>query len=310
VSATPFDPDKKFHHRFRAMGSPCEIILESEQGNDSSAIVTLLEKELQRLEQKYSRFLPDSLTTRINQSAGSGKSIDIDEETGKLLDYANTCYEQSDGLFDITSGSLRTIWNYHDLGEKQVLPDDEVIRKGLEKVGWQKIERKPESICLPVAGMEIDFGGIVKEYAADCVAAIAEAKGNGPGMVELGGDIRLFGNTGGKSRQVGIRNPLDTASNKPVAFIKMVQGGLATSGDYERYTLIQGKKYSHILNPLTGWPVEGFSSVSVLADQCVVAGSAASIAVLKGEKGIDWLEALGLPFLCIDKKGQVSGTLI
>ena len=106
------------------MGSPCEIILESEQGNDSSAIVTLLEKELQRLEQKYSRFLPDSLTTRINQSAGSGKSIDIDEETGKLLDYANTCYEQSDGLFDITSGSLRTIWNYHDLGEKQVLPDD------------------------------------------------------------------------------------------------------------------------------------------------------------------------------------------
>ena len=292
------------------MGSPCEIILDQEDGDDSSAIVTLFEKELQRLEQKYSRFLPDSLTTQINQSAGSGKIIDIDEETGKLLDYANTCYEQSDGLFDITCGSLRGIWNYHDLEEKQELPEDSAIRKGLEKVGWQKIEKKQESICLPVAGMEIDFGGIVKEYAADCVAAMAEAKGVGPGMVELGGDIRLFGNSEGKSWQVGIRNPLEAASTKPVAFIKMVQGGLATSGDYERYTLIQGKKYSHILNPLTGWPVEGFSSVSVLADQCIVAGSAASIAVLKGEKGIDWLEALGLPFLCVDQKGQVSGTLV
>lgn len=291
------------------MGSPCEIILDQEEGNDSHATVILLEKELHRLEKKYSRFLPDSLTTQINQSAGSGKPIAIDEETGRLLDYANTCYEQSDGLFDITSGSLRAVWNYQNLEEKQELPSDTVISKGLEKVGWKKIERKQESICLPAEGMEIDFGGIVKEYAADCVAAIAEAKGVGPGMVELGGDIRLFGNTGGKSWQVGIRDPLESGATKPVAFIKMLQGGLATSGDYERYTLIQGKKYSHILNPLTGWPVEGLSSVSVLADQCIVAGSAASIAVLKGGEGIDWLEALGLPYLCVDQKGQVSGTL-
>jgi thiamine biosynthesis lipoprotein len=127
--------------------------------------------------------------------------------------------------------------------------------------------------------------------------------------VELGGDIRMFGNTIGESWRVGIRDPHGEDLGSTIAFIKMQQGGLATSGEYERYSLIKGKKYSHILNPLTGWPVEGLSSVSVLADQCIVAGSAASIAELKGKKGIEWLEALGLPFLCVDQKGHTSGTL-
>jgi len=309
VSATPSDPVKKFHYRFRAMGSPCEIILEQECKDTSRAVVSLLEKEVRRLENQYSRFLPNSITTRINESAGRGISIAIDQETEKLLDYADTCYEQSDGLFDITSGSLRKIWNYHDLEQKQVLPDDSVIRKELEKVGWKKVERQPGRICLPLIGMEIDFGGIVKEYAVDCVAAIAEARGIGPGIVELGGDIRMFGNTTGESWRVGIRDPHGAVLSSTIAFIKVQQGGIATSGDYERYSLIKGKKYSHILNPLTGWPVEGLSSVTVLADQCIVAGSAASIAVLKGEKGIDWIKALGLPFLCIDQRGRTSGTI-
>jgi len=225
------------------------------------------------------------------------------------LDYADTCYEQSDGLFDITSGSLRKIWNYQDLEQKQALPDGSLIRNALKKVGWKMVERQSGRIYLPLTGMEIDFGGIVKEYAADCVAAIAEARGIGPGIVELGGDIRMFGNTIGESWRVGIRDPHREVLGSTIAFIKMQQGGIATSGDYERYSLIKGKKYSHILNPLTGWPVEGLSSVSVLADQCIVAGSAASIAVLKGKKGIEWLEALGLPFLCVDQKGHTSGTL-
>ncbi len=288
------------------MGSPCEILLASSDDH-SPAIVQRLELELQRLEAKYSRFQSSSLLSVINQSAGSGKSVSVDEETERLLDYADTCFKESSGLFDITSGSLKKIWNYHDLEDRQVLPDEAAIRKALEKVGWEKVERKPGEILLPIKGMEIDFGGIVKEYAADCVAGLADNLGAGPGMVELGGDIRLFDTDKSRSWQVGIRDPHD--ASRPAATVRLQQGGLATSGDYERYSVIQGRRYSHILNPLTGWPVEGFSSVSVLADQCVVAGSAASIAVMKGDEGVAWLKELGLPYLCVDQAGQVSGTM-
>ncbi|MEK9648719.1 MAG: FAD:protein FMN transferase, partial [Gammaproteobacteria bacterium] len=291
---------------FHAMGSPCEILLACSD-HHSPAIVQRLELELQRLEAKYSRFQSSSLLSAINQSAGSGKSVSVDEETERLLDYADTCFKESSGLFDITSGSLKKIWNYHDLEDRQVLPDEAAIRKALEKVGWEKVERKPGEILLPFMGMEIDFGGIVKEYAADCVAGLADKLGAGPGMVELGGDIRLFDTDKSRSWQVGIRDPHD--ASRPAATVRLQQGGLATSGDYERYSVIQGRRYSHILNPLTGWPVEGFSSVSVLADQCVVAGSAASIAVMKGDEGVAWLKELGLPYLCIDQAGQVSGTM-
>jgi len=306
VSATPSDLDVVFRHRFHAMGSPCEILLASSD-HHSPAIVQRLELELQRLEAKYSRFQSSSLLSAINQSAGSGKSVSVDEETERLLDYADTCFKESSGLFDITSGSLKKIWNYHDLEDRQVLPDEAAIRKALEKVGWEKVERKPGEILLPFKGMEIDFGGIVKEYAADCVAGLADKLGAGSGMVELGGDIKLFDTDKRRSWQVGICDPHD--ASRPAATVMLQQGGLATSGDYERYSVIQGRRYSHILNPLTGWPVEGFSSVSVLADQCVVGGSAASIAVMKGDEGVAWLKELGLPYLCIDQAGQVSGTM-
>lgn len=290
------------------MGSPCAVLLRGGDDGFNRSVAGKIETEIQRLEKKYSRFLPGSLVTRINRSAGTGEAIAVDEESARLLDYADTCNRQSEGLFDITSGSLRRLWNYQDLSEKQLLPSRHDIDAALENIGWEKLLWDGSSIRLPLPGMEIDFGGIVKEYAADCAAGIAEAEGIASGMVELGGDIRLFGtDPSAPSWQVGIRDPFNT--DKPRALISLDHGALATSGDYERYTVIRGKKYSHILNPLTGWPVEGFSSVSVVADQCVVAGSAASIAVLKAGDGENWLRDLGLPFLCIDQTGQASGSL-
>jgi len=290
------------------MGGPCEIQFRKCPVNIAKDVVEKLEHEILRLEQKYSRFLPDSIITLVNESAGLPEAVTVDEETERLLEYADTCHRQSQGLFDITSGSLRKLWNYHKLEEIQSLPDSREINNALEKIGWEKVIREPGKIHLPIPGMEIDFGGIVKEYAADCVAAKAEEEGIASGMVELGGDIRVFGLESQHSPwQVGIRDPFNT--DNAAAVIEMQSGGLATSGDYERYTIIQGKKYSHILNPLTGWPIEGFSSVSVLAQQCVVAGSAASIAVLLGSSGKAWLDELGLPYLCIDSDGTRHGNI-
>ena len=308
MSVIPSDSSEIFHHRFKAMGSPCEIQFRGCPVKIAKDVVGTLEKEILRLEKKYSRFLPDSIITHINESAGLPDAVTVDEETERLLEYADTCHTQSQGLFDITSGSLRKLWNYHQLEEKQALPDSREINLALEKIGWEKVIREPGKIHLPISGMEIDFGGIVKEYAADCVAAMAEEEGIASGMVELGGDIRVFGLENQHSPwQVGIRDPFNTGN--AAAVIEIQSGGLATSGDYERYIIIQGKKYSHILNPLTGWPIEGFSSVSVLAQQCVVAGSAASIAVLLGSAGKAWLDDLGLPYLCIDSDGTRHGSI-
>jgi thiamine biosynthesis lipoprotein len=308
ITSDSIEPAEIFHHRFKAMGSPCEIQFRGCSGRIAKDVVRTLEIEILRLEQKYSRFLSDSIISEINQSAGLADAVIVDEETERLLEYADTCYAQSNGLFDITSGSLRNLWNYHRLEEKQVLPGTLDINNALEKIGWDKVTREPGKIHLPIPGMEIDFGGIVKEYAADCVATMAEAEGIASGMVELGGDIRVFGlNSQPSPWQVGIRDPFNT--DNAAAVIEIPNGGLATSGDYERYTIIRGKKYSHILNPLTGWPIEGFSSVSVLAQQCVVAGSAASIAVLLGSEGKTWLDELGLPYLCIDSDGTRHGTI-
>lgn len=290
------------------MGSPCQVILQEPDPARHAAVLATLDAEVKRLETKYSRFLPDSLTSRINRSAGTGNPVDIDAETARLLDYADTCYRQSDGLFDITSGSLRSLWNYQDLAAAQSLPSQQDIHDALEKIGWEKVRRDESSVYLPVSGMEIDFGGIVKEYAADCLATLAEAAGVVAGLVELGGDIRLVGAVPETDAWlVGIRDPFHTA--QACAHIRMTCGALASSGDYERYSVIQGKKYSHILNPLTGWPVEGYSSVSVVADQCVIAGSAATIAMLKGEGGEQWLKDLGLPYLSIDHAGNTGGTI-
>lgn len=288
------------------MGSPCSILLRGADTGLCRRLSARMEAEIGRLERAYSRFLPDSVTSRINAAAGTGKAVAIDEETSRLLDYADTCYRQSGGLFDITSGSLRQLWNYRELQDSQVLPDQAAIEAALDKIGWDKVVRTGAAVALPVAGMEIDFGGIVKEYAADCVAALAEAEDGVGGMAELGGDIRVFGVAAAPWR-VGIRDP--RGGDAPLALITLAAGALATSGDYERYSVIAGKRYSHILNPLTGWPVTGLSSVSVLAPQCIVAGSAASIAMLMGEGGEGWLRELGLPYLCVDGEGRVAGSV-
>lgn len=290
------------------MGSPCVLVFRDGVRSRYGAAAARIHTEIRRLESAYSRFLPDSITSRINRAAGSGTVVGINEETARLLDYADTCYRQSDGLFDITSGALRAVWNYQVLEEQQALPSDQAVTAALARVGWEKVSRTERSIMLPEAGMEVDFGGIVKEYAADCAAEIARAEGITSGLIELGGDIRVVGpESGGLPWQVGIRDPRHT--DKACASVSLHQGGIASSGDYERYMVIDGKKFSHILDPKTGWPVEGFASVSVVAGQCVVAGSAATIAVLKGQEGRLWLDELGLPYLCIDESGVISGSL-
>lgn len=293
-----------FRYAFKAMGSPCEIQLLADTEAKAKHSADRVIGDVLRLEALYSRYRSDSLLSAINRVAAVGGHIGVDDETAGLLNYAATCYEQSDGLFDITSGILRRAWRF-ELGQ---LPDQAQIQELLDKVGWRKLRWTPSVLEFPIAGMEIDFGGVVKEYAADRAATICLEAGIDHGVINLGGDIKVIGpRADGSPWRVGIRDPGDKEA--VVQTVLLRHGALASSGDYERCMIVDGVRYGHLLNPKTGWPVRHLAAVSVVADFCVVAGSASTIAMLKEESGPDWLASLGLPYLWVDAQNRVGGTL-
>lgn len=283
-----------YQHQFKAMGCPCNVQLYAPNHAKAQQVIDALLTEVQRLEQKYSRYLSNSLLSQINQSAGQAQGIVVDEETAALLDYAANCYQQSDGLFDISAGILNQVWTF----KQAALPKQTDIDRLLKLVGWHKIQWHKPHLVLPLKGMALDFGGIVKEYAVDSAASVCLNHGIHHALIDLGGDIRAVGcQADGSAWQVGIRHPRKL--EKLLNHINLKKGAIASSGDYERYIQVDGKRYCHILNPKTGWPIQNhLKSVSVIADYCVVAGSVSSIAMLKQQHGKHWLAQSGLDYVC------------
>ncbi len=294
---------KLLRHPFKAMGTPCELQLYAPRLSQARRALALAVTDVQRLEARYSRYRDDSLLSAINRVALRGGALQVDEETAHLLDYARTCHALSDGLFDITSGLLRTAWNF----QGTTLPSTERLAGLLARVGWEKLRWERPLLAFTQPGMELDMGGIVKEYAADRAAALCQAEGIAHGMVNLGGDIRILGpHPDGSPWRVGIRHP--RRADELLQSVAISQGALASSGDYERCIQIDGVRYGHILNPRTGWPVRHLAAVTVLAPLCVLAGSACTIGMLKEEAGPQWLASLGLDHLWVDVAGRVGGS--
>lgn len=289
---------------FRALGSPCEIQLYHASRDALQAAMDALTHELARIEQKYSRYRTDSLLSDINASAGSGRWISIDNETVSMLQYADTAFRESGGLFDISSGVLRRVWDF----KTQRVPSESELREILPLVGWKKVHWRGDKLKLPIEGMEIDFGGFGKEYAADRLALLAREAGIEFGLIDLGGDISVVGpQPDGNPWRIGICDPRNP--DKAIATLPLHAGGLATSGDYERAFVKDGRRYSHLLDPRTGWPVTGLASVSVVASHCLIAGTATTVSLLKGNEGAAWLEKLGVHHLWVDADQRVGGSL-
>jgi thiamine biosynthesis lipoprotein len=292
---------KPFRQTFRAMAGEHEIKLAADDLDQARQAAAAAIADVLRIEAKYSRYRDDSVTSRINRAAG-GEPVPIDDETAALLRYAEQCHAQSGGLFDITSGVLRRVWDFRR--DPPVLPGRDEIAAAVALVAWREVEWTSASIRLPRPGMEIDFGGIGKEYAADRVATICLEHGLRHGLVNLGGDIRAIGpQADGTPWRVGIRHP--RVEGAAVAGFDLATGALATSGDYERYFEIGGRRYCHILNPLTGRPVGTWQSISVVSPLCVVAGSCATIAMLLEEAGPDFLVAQGVQGLGVGADGSL-----
>ncbi|MCX8517910.1 MAG: FAD:protein FMN transferase [Rhodoferax sp.] len=284
---------------FVAMVSPCSIQIDGQNEAAMRQAAAEAIAEVQRIEKKYSRYLPDSVISHINQQAGQA-AIEVDRETNQLLDFADALWQMSDGLFDITSGALRRAWNFR----QPRLPDAAQLQDALACVGWQHVERQGTGVRLAQVGMELDFGGFGKEYAADRAAAILQSHGIRHALVNLGGDLHALGGRGLPELQAAPWNvqithprPAPNAAAAPLACLSLALGGLATSGDYERYFLHQGKRYCHVLNPKTGWPVSHWQSISVLASNTTTSGALATIAMLKEDAAVAWLDAQDARYL-------------
>lgn len=293
---TGFSLTKKDHHwsgRFRAMASPCEILIETNNEALASKLLTIARDEALRIEEKFSRYKPDNIIAQINHAAG--KPVALDDETRLLMDYADLCYQLSEGLFDITSGVLRRAWVF-DGSDK--IPAQNLIDQILPLVGWHKASLSNNQLHL-LPGMEIDLGGIGKEYAVDRVLYLLKQQTDSPLLVNFGGDLAVSGpQSHQQAWQVGIETP--DAPDRAQQILEISAGALATSGDAKRFLLHQGKRYGHILNPKTGYPIENAPrSVTVAGSNCVQAGSLATLAILQGENAEDFLREQNCIFWCL-----------
>ena len=292
---------------FVAMASPCSLQMDGQDEGAMRAAAALAMAEVQRIETKFSRYTDGSVISRINQSAGLA-AVAVDDETRGLLDFAHALWQLSDGLFDITSGVLRQAWDF----KQARLPAPAALKEVLSRVGWTRVERQGDQVWLQQPGMELDFGGFGKEYAADRAAAVLQSQGLIHALVNLGGDLHALGERGlpelqGAPWHIEIQHPRPDPAHPdtPLAVLPLARGGLATSGDYERFFIQDGQRYCHVLNPHTGWPVSHWQSVSVLAANTTTAGALSTIAMLKGAEATAWLDAQGVRYLAVQQDGQV-----
>lgn len=278
---------------FFAMGSPCELLLDTKSRSKAQRLGDSVAAEAWRIEDKFSRYLDGNVIDRINRSGG--EAVDVDPETAQLIDFAVTLHELSGGGFDITSGVLRRAWAFD--GSDRV-PSPEAVRDVLKLVGWRRVRwESPTLIMQP--GMELDLGGIGKEYAVDRCAAVLRAQSDGPCLVNFGGD--LFATAPPRQKDawmVGIESP-EAGPGSSDRRVRLKVGALATSGDARRFLQRDGVRYSHILDPTTGWPVpDAPRSITVAADTCTQAGMLSTLAMLKGAEAETFLDAQGVRFWC------------
>jgi thiamine biosynthesis lipoprotein len=271
---------------FSAMASPCTLLVEASCAAEARRLLDIARREAHRIEAKFSRYRDDNIVHRINNS--NGQPVEVDEETALLLDYAANCHTLTEGRFDITSGVLRRAWRFD--GSDRV-PSAEAVAALLPHIGWHRVTWQRPLFTLPT-GMEVDFGGIGKEYAVDRTALLLRTETDASFLVNYGGDLFASGpRVNGNGWQIGLEDP--TANDKRSGGgIELRRGGIATSGDARRFVIRDGVRYGHILDPRTGWPApQAPHSVTVLADTCLEAGMLATFAILLGAQAETFLDA-------------------
>lgn len=276
-----YNPINSLHEaNFIAMASPCQVLIDAPKDANLTGLFHKISHEAWRIEHKYSRYRKANVIDAINQQ----QKVKLDEETLALLMFANTCFEMSEGLFDITSGVLRRIWPFKTMRQ---LPIQQQIDAILPFIGWQKTRLSPPYFQLP-EGMQIDLGGIGKEYAVDKCMDLFTTLSRYPCLINFGGDLKASGpRRNGEAWLTGIEQ---THSNQDLQVLQLKHGAITTSGTSKQHFEYHGMRYSHILNPKTGWPViNPPTSITIAASNCLEAGLLSTLAMLHGENAESFL---------------------
>jgi thiamine biosynthesis lipoprotein len=273
--------------QFRVMGGGAELRFVDDRGVEAAeATARRAMNEAERIEMKFSRFLPGSLLSRINRNAGR-TPVAVDAETVELVEAALRLGEATHGAFAPTVGVLRRVWNFRE----EKVPSPEEVEALLPLVDRREVSVRNGTIFLRKEGMELDLGGVGKEYAVDRVAAVLREEGVESAVVNLAGDLATLGTRGdGRPWKVAVQDPRERGK---VRFAVRLVGaaGVASSGDYERFFMKDGVRYHHLLDARTGFPARGVASTTVVAPTAFEAGLAATASFLLGpEAGLDYLE--------------------
>ncbi|WP_428666723.1 FAD:protein FMN transferase [Runella sp.] len=290
----------------RLMGNRFEISVVSEDEAWAEARIDDAVAEIQRIEALLTTFSDNSQTNQINAQAGI-KPVKVNREVFELIRRSIRISELTQGAFDITYGSIdKSLWNFDT--HMTSLPDAQTARQMVRLINYRNVVLNDAdgSVFLKEKGMRIGFGGIGKGYAAEMAKRLLLQKGVKSGIVNASGDLTTWGNQpNGQPWTIGIADP--NAKNQPFSYMNISNIAVATSGNYEKYALINGKKYSHTIDPKTGLPVSGIKSVTILSPNAEIADAMATPVTVMGVRvGLDLINQMqGMACIIIDDNDRV-----
>lgn len=287
------------------MGSRFDITVVAANPVQGNEAIDLAVAEISRIEKLISSWDPDSETSGINANAGI-RPVKVDPELFQLIERCLAISKLTDGAFDISYASMDKIWKFD--GSMTSMPDPEAVRASVSLVGYENIvlDKQQETVFLTKAGMKIGFGAVGKGYAADKAKALLLAHGIQAGIVNASGDMATWGRQpNGDEWKVAITNPMD--KNKAFALLPISEGAVVTSGNYEKFVTFGGKRYTHIIDPRSGYPATGLLSVTVFAPRAELADAlATSVFVMGKDTGINRIDQLPrIECIVIDEQGNI-----
>lgn len=298
----------EYKRKVSMLGSPFEITVVSKDSVEGKQFTDLAIAEVKRIENQISDWIPTTPISLVNKNAGI-QAVKVDSEVFDLVERAIKISQLTNGAFDISYASMDKIWKFD--GSMTTMPTEEMIKKSVAKIGYENIvlDKSNQTIFLQLAGMKLGLGGIGQGYIADKVRDLLVANGCKSGIVNVSGDINAWGKQiNGKPWTIGIINPMN--KNKVFATFPLENSSVETSGNYEKYVMFNGIRYSHIIDPRTGYPTQGVVSVSVFAKQTEIADALATgIFVLGVEVGLDLVNQLkGIECIIVDDKGKIHSS--
>jgi len=294
-----------YQRTVKLMGSRFDLTVVAETPDMGNAYLDMAISEISRIEKLISSWYPQSQTSEINQNAGL-KPVKVDQELFQLIERALKISKLTQGAFDISYASMDRIWKFD--GSVNEMPSPDIVRESVSKVGYQNIilDHAAQTVFLKNKGMKIGFGAIGKGYAADKAKALLMDQGVDAGIINASGDLNAWGvQPDGKDWMVAIVNPLN--KEKVFSWLPVKDQAVVTSGNYEKYIILNGERYTHIIDPRTGYPSKGILSATIFTKNAELADAlATSIFVMGVDTGLDFINQLkGVECIIVDVNNKV-----